>query len=484
VLVPWTKAVVFGLQKTLRQIRRVRARKLAGQRDAFALFSKLHENYDSCFLLESAEPDQNLGRYSFLGFQPQATIAISENIVRTEHAGGAAQEYDFAGNPFSELRKVGVACKARSLGFLGGLVGSVSYGATKYFDSAAVAATAARESGGKENFPEMEFGLFLDGVVFDRKKNACTYVTLGEDRFQEVEKLANEPAGPREEKPAGFSVGKGNFSDAVFERKVEAAKEFVRAGDVFQVVLSRRREVRMLGGRLQFYEKLREINPSPYMYFLKFGKREIVGSSPEMLVRVEGRGVETYPIAGTRKRGSTSQKDAALGRELLADEKERAEHLMLVDLARNDVGRVAEYGSVKVPKFAEIKKFSHVQHLVSRVAGRLARGKDCFDAFASVFPAGTVSGAPKLRAMEIIAELEKCPRGPYAGSVGYFSFNGNCDFAISIRTLFANGNDAFVQAGAGIVYDSVAEREAVETDNKMAAIIAALNATKCRGDLG
>jgi len=211
------------------------------------------------------------------------------------------------------------------------------------------------------------------------------------------------------------------------------------------------------------------------MYFLSFGDRKIIGSSPENLVRVEGRKIDSYAtLAGTRPRGKNPAEDEALEKELLADEKERAEHLMLVDLTRNDVGKVSKFGTVNVPELMEVHKYSHVQHICSHVEGELAEGKDCFDAFNSVFPAGTVSGAPKLRAMEIIEELEKSRRGPYSGAVGYFSFNRNCDFAIAIRTLFARRQKAYVQAGAGIVYDSVPEREYQETENKMRALLKAL----------
>ncbi len=464
--------VAFGLQGVMPKLV-VKKTKLRTGRGAFPLFSKLHAEFDSCFLFESAEPDKTLGRFSFLGFAPAAKIALYGNVLKTTFADDSVQEFDCPSNPFEELAPLANACKSRSLGFLGGLVGSVSFDAVKYFDPAAKAA-----GGSKTGFSEMEFGLFLDGVVFDREKKTCNYVTLGEDRSKEVERIAKMETDGTECGSKKFSYSKGlpNLTDSKFEAAVDCAKEYVKAGDAFQIVLSRRREIKMHGGRLAFYEKLREINPSPYMYFLKFGEREIVGSSPEMLVRVENREVETFPIAGTRMRGKTPAEDAAMEMELRADEKEKAEHLMLVDLARNDVGRVSGFGSVKVGGFMKVKKFSHVMHLVSSVNGTLAKEKNCFDAFASVFPAGTVSGAPKLRAMEIISELEGCSRGPYAGGVGYFSFNGNCDFAISIRTLFANGKNAFVQAGAGIVYDSVPRCEAKETDGKMAAVIAALDA--------
>jgi len=255
---------------------------------------------------------------------------------------------------------------------------------------------------------------------------------------------------------------------------VEKAKEYVTAGDIFQVVLSKRYDFRIRGDLVGFYRNLREINPSPYMYFLKSGEHRIVGSSPEMLVRVENRVVETFPIAGTRPHVKNPIENKRLTEELLSDPKERAEHVMLVDLGRNDIGKVSKFGSVHLPEFMKVHQYSHVQHIVSRVVGNLRDECDCYDALRAVFPAGTVSGAPKVRAMEIIEELEPTRRGPYAGAVGYFSYNGNADFAITIRTLIANGDKAHIQVGAGIVADSEPEREWFETEHKAQALIKAL----------
>ncbi|HLD75484.1 MAG TPA: anthranilate synthase component I family protein, partial [Candidatus Norongarragalinales archaeon] len=252
----------------------------------------------------------------------------------------------------------------------------------------------------------------------------------------------------------------------------ETAKERIAAGDAFQVVLSRKFPVRIKGSTMPFYRNLRSRNPSPYQYFIKLGKREIVGSSPEMLVRVEDKKATTFPIAGTRPRGKTQKEDAELEKSLMADPKERAEHSMLVDLARNDIGKVSRPGSVKVESFMKIKKFSHVQHLVSEVSGELYGSS--LDALKSVFPAGTVSGAPKLSALKIIDELEPQARGPYGGAVGYLSLDGSCDFAISIRTLFRDGENAFIQAGAGIVQDSIPESEFNETQHKADALLECL----------
>jgi len=269
-----------------------------------------------------------------------------------------------------------------------------------------------------------------------------------------------------------------------FKVMVETAKKHITVGDIFQVVLSKRYDFELDGDLSIFYQALSEINPSPYMYFLKFGERRIVGSSPEMLVRVENRQVETFPIAGTRPHLQDKKENAKLTKELLADPKERAEHVMLVDLARNDVGRVAKYGSVKVPELLTVQQFSHVQHIVSRVVGTLRKEFDSFDAMRAMFPAGTVSGAPKPRAMEIIEDLEPVRRGPYAGALGYFSFNGNADFAITIRTLVARGKKCSIQSGAGIVADSDPEMEWHETESKAAGLMKAVEKATGRRLIG
>jgi anthranilate synthase component I len=314
-------------------------------------------------------------------------------------------------------------------------------------------------------------GIYDDGFIFDHTQQLALYYYQEENRLPEVEKLLQKPV---EKEGLEVSEPKVNISQEHFERAVETAKEYVTAGDIFQVVLSKRYQFQTKGSLIPFYQSLRHINPSPYMYYYKAGERQIVGSSPEMLVRVDNRMVETFPIAGTSKISADETENLRLAHELLSDPKERAEHVMLVDLARNDVGKISKFGSVHVPEFMKVHQYSHVQHIVSQVVGELRDELESFDALRSVFPAGTVSGAPKVRAMEIIDELEPSQRGPYAGAVGYFSYNGNADFAITIRTLFADKNQAYVQAGAGIVADSVPESEWVETENKAKALMKAL----------
>jgi anthranilate synthase component I len=348
--------------------------------------------------------------------------------------------------------------------FVGGAVGYISYDAVRYWE----------KLGGKDDngdFPDVEMGIFEDGLIFNHIEGQTFYFYRQTNRLSEIEEALKQPSECETFSYASLRV---ETQKEQYEKAVEKAKQYVTAGDIFQVVLSKRFHIQFEGSLIPFYEALRNINPSPYMYFLKFGERQIVGSSPEMLVRIDNRMVETFPIAGTKPIAQTHAENTRLATELLADPKERAEHVMLVDLARNDLGRISKYGSVCVPEFMKVHQYSHVQHIVSQVVGELKDELQSFDAVRAVFPAGTVSGAPKVRAMEIIDELEPKKRGPYAGAVGYFSYNGNADFAIAIRTLFANKNQAYIQAGAGIVADSVPECEWFETDHKAKALMRAL----------
>ncbi len=327
--------------------------------------------------------------------------------------------------------------------------------------------------GNKGNgFPDVEFGLFEDGIVFDHLSGKKHYFYREENRIEKTKELLKDSTDGDQ---VSFGKPKSNVSQEDFCKRVEEAKEYIESGDIFQVVLSKRYKIPFKGSLLRFYRALRRINPSPYMYYLKFGDREIVGSSPEMLARKIGRNAESFPIAGTRPFTGDSARNKALAAELLQDEKERAEHVMLVDLARNDLGRVCDYGTVKIPEFMRVQGYSHVQHIVSRVTGQLRKDATSFDLLRAVFPAGTVSGAPKVRAMEIIEELETTARGPYAGAVGYFSANGSSDFAITIRTLCAQGGYCYLQAGAGIVADSVPDKEWIESERKTAALFTAMD---------
>ncbi|MCJ7561115.1 anthranilate synthase component I [Candidatus Bathyarchaeota archaeon] len=418
-------------------------------------------------MLESIEGPRKLAQYSFIGFDPRLTIKIKngEAITRNERTGEESREK--TSDPLHILKKLvkGKAVPNKEFRFVGGAVGYISYDAVRYWEK------LPQRANDDLNFPDVQLGIFDDGIVFDHRQRRVFYYYSNDNRFSEVERLIKQPS---DFGSLSYKQPKVNVTKEHFEKAVEKAKEYVACGDVFQVVLSKRYEFRVRGDLVAFYRSLRTINPSPYMYFLKMGDRQIVGSSPEMLVRVDNRVVETFPIAGTRPCVEKPSENRRLAKELLADPKERAEHVMLVDLARNDVGKIAKYGSVHVPEFMKVHRYSHVQHIVSQVVGDLKEDCECYDALRAVFPAGTVSGAPKVRAMEIIEELEPTRRGPYAGAVGYFSYNGNADFAITIRTLFADKDKAYIQAGAGIVADSSPEREWFETDHKAEALMKAL----------
>ena len=351
---------------------------------------------------------------------------------------------------------------------IGGLVGFISYDIVRHWENISDKYTEL-------NYADFQFGLFNEGIIFDHEKERAYYYHSGDNNLKEVLELLDTE---REIGTIDYTEPISNINKETFENNVDIAKEYVRSGDIFQVVLSRKYEFNISGDLLSIYKSLRMINPSPYMYYFKSNDLNIIGASPEMLVRVTDNQIETFPIAGTRPRDEDMEKNKKLTEELLSDEKERAEHVMLVDLARNDVGQIARFGSVKVPEFMQVHQFSHVQHIVSKVIGELKDEKDCFEAIRAIFPAGTVSGAPKIRAMEIIQELEKESRGPYAGALGYFSKNMCADFAITIRTLVVKGNKAYIQAGAGIVADSVPEKEWFETEQKAGALIDALKIAK------
>ena len=431
------------------------------------IFSAVCKNYEYAYLLESLEGPRKLARYSYVGFDPRLIVKIMDGTAEIHSKESSETSHERVEDPLLLLKRIIGRTEPYSpeSRFVGGAVGYFSYDSVRYWEK--LPETTIDDQG----FPNVEVGIFDDGILFDHLNGCTLYHHRGEGRLSEIKRLLKEHC---DFEPLSYTEPKTNVTKDYFEDTVLKAKEYIGAGDIFQVVLSKRHEFRIKGDLINFYKALREINPSPYMYFLKMGERSIVGSSPEMLVRVEANTVETFPIAGTRPLGSTPSETKSLTQDLLADPKERAEHVMLVDLARNDIGRVAKMGSVHVPEFMEVHYYSHVQHIVSRVVGELDRNQNCYDALRAVFPAGTVSGAPKVRAMEIIEELEKTRRGPYAGAVGYFSYNGNADFAITIRTLVSNRDRAFIQVGGGIVADSVPENEWFETEHKARALMRAL----------
>jgi len=394
-----------------------------------------------------------------MGFDPEYIIKGYYDKVTIQGRDGSIETI-VTDEPLVVIKNLVKKTDDQTYRYLGGAVGVINYDAIRLWEKIPKRHNTTE--------PIMEFGIYNDGILFDNKQKKSLYFYYEENRVDEIK--TSDPIFD------DFKMSKisTNLDKDEFSKIVESAKKYIYDGDVFQVVLSRKFSFEALGDYLKVYEKLRSLNPSPYLYHLKMGKKITIGSSPEMLLRVTNEQVETFPIAGTRKISDDETKNEKLRQELVSDEKELAEHSMLVDLGRNDIGKVCDYGTVRVNKLMEVKQFSHVQHMVTHVVGKLNKNYDMYDAFKAVFPAGTVSGAPKVRAMEIIDELEPESRGPYAGAVGYFSFNGCCDFAIAIRSIFADDNSGFVQAGAGIVFDSISDNELKETEHKANAMITAL----------
>ncbi|MGE5822246.1 MAG: anthranilate synthase component I family protein [Nitrososphaerota archaeon] len=445
-------------------------KKINTDRDPFEIFKQIYLSYDNAFILESLTGPKELSEFSVIGFDPEFTVKCDRGrfqIYRNEKIISEKKVKD----PLLELRRILPTINEKKIRYIGSAVGYVSYDAIKFWEQLPTKRANSM-------FPLMEFGIYTDGLIHDKRDKATYYFHIGKkSRLSEIEKILNSK---KQDLAKSFSFSKpvSETTKNKFISKVKKAKEYVYEGEVFQVVISRKFNFRIHGDPMHIYENLRKLNPSPYMYFFKRKKRFIIGSSPEMLLRVINNRIETFPIAGTRPVTHKESENRKLKNELLSDKKELAEHTMLVDLARNDLGRVCKFGSVRPKELMIVKRFSHVQHLVSHIAGDLYNEYDCFDAFRSLFPAGTVSGAPKVRAMEVISELEKSARGPYAGALGYFSFNRCCDFAIIIRSLFINGNNAYIQSGAGIVMDSIPTNEYLETEHKAGALFSAMKAAK------
>ena len=446
-------------------------------------FLKVAEHADYAFLLESVEGGEQVARYSFLGKDPFLIVRARGGKVLIDRAGETTE----SDKPFTAtIRELMAGFHSPFVPglprFTGGAVGYIGYDAAAWFEPVELQ-PAERED------DEAGFMLFDTVLAFDHVRHRILIIAnariSGDEDLESLYQFACakvefverelERALSKTVPPSGRPLEvTSNLTREQFEGMVKTAKEYIAAGDIYQVVLSQRFEAAIDADPFTVYRALRHVNPSPYMYFLRVGGRSIVGSSPEMLVRVEGRQVQTHPIAGTRPRGRTEEEDVRLGEELKRNEKERAEHVMLVDLGRNDIGRVAKYGTVRVPTYMTLERYSHVMHLVSIVEGRLDDAHDRLDALVACFPAGTVSGAPKVRAMEIIAELENQRRGVYAGAVGYLDFAGNLDFCITIRTVLIENGRAYVQAGAGIVADSNPTAEYEETKDKARAVLRAL----------
>lgn len=441
---------------------------------AIAMFEGIARGHKS-FLLESY--DKNNGRYSFFGIDPEEIITSRGNSLVITYKDGYEEVRE--GNPLERLKEYysdfEVTKDDGELAMIGGLVGSLGYDFIRYSEE------LPDDNPDEVGIETVQLMLTKEFITVDHMAETMSAVVLEDDTVEgrrkgeaKASELVRSVRDSMKEYAREF-VHDGKIirkTDTVeeYSEKVDKIKEYIREGHIFQTVLSQRWTIETKQDGLNLYKELRELNPSPYLYYFNFGEFEVIGSSPEMLVKQEGEKVFTCPIAGTRPRGKDAEEDQLLKDDLLQDEKERAEHVMLVDLARNDMGRIAEFGTVKVTQFMSVQNYSHVMHIVSLVEGKKKGAYHPLELVASFLPAGTLSGAPKIRAMEIIDELETVRRGLYGGATGYLQFNGNMDFCITIRTMIKKGNLVYLQAGAGIVADSVGEKEYAECCNKVMAL--------------
>ncbi len=453
---------------------------LSDVRTPIEVLRALMENDRHCFILESAEDRQHWGRYTFLGFDPMLDIVCRDGRTRIVRDG---IDEAVEGDPRDAMRSVlGNYRSPRVEGmppFTGGLVGYFSYDFIKYAEP-----SLTLDASDDEGFEDLDLMLFDKIIAFDNFRQTLSVIvnvirgrrTYQEacDEIESVMDIIRRGAGGEHQRLTLGSDFRPRFDKGRFCGMVETVKDHIREGDVFQVVLSNRLEADMEGSLLDAYRVLRTTNPSPYMFYFKGSDIEVAGASPETLVKLTGTDLVTFPLAGTRPRGRTEEEDRALESELLSDEKELAEHNMLVDLGRNDIGRVSEFGSVTVDRYLEVERFSHVMHLGSTVHGRIRGDMDAIDAIGSVLPAGTLSGAPKIEACRIIDRLEGCKRGIYGGAFGYIDLSGNMDVCIGIRLAYRKDDKVFVRSGAGIVADSVPEREFEECINKARAVVEAI----------
>lgn len=443
-----------------------------------SVYEKLYQREDVSFMYESLESKGERGRYSFIGAKPFMIFKSKGEHIEIDVMGRIHRE---KGNPVHRLSQILLEyTEYPDLSpFCGGAVGYVAYDAVRFFED------IPDENNDEMDTPDCYFIFPSEIIIFDYKEEVVHIILYADNnhkkRLEELRSIVEtctedtvfQPGNARTSLPF-----ESNFTEESFCEIVKKAKAYIYSGDIFQAVLSQRLKCHVEKEPIHIYKALRTTNPSPYMVYLRLDDLSILGSSPEVLVKLIDGLVTTRPLAGTRPRGRTEEEDRQFEEELLNDEKERAEHIMLVDLARNDIGRVCQYGSVKVTKLLEIEKYSKVMHIVSNVEGHLLENKDAFDVLRAAFPAGTVSGAPKIRAMEVIDELEPTRRGIYAGAIGYFSFSGNMDTCITIRTIVLNNKTGYVQAGAGIVADSVPEKEYLETLNKASALKKAIEIAK------
>jgi len=433
-------------------------KKIADDIDFLQLFRKIDDEFESCFIFESLGEEGKFSRYSIIGFEPDSIISARENVLKIDN-----EEFRVK-NPYESLREI-MPKKTITREYAGGLVGYVSYDAINYFESKLQVKI-------HELFDQFCFGVYTDGLIFDKLTNELHYFYYTKNRLPIIADILKKKQPPAKKHSVTFlrdtSTKKGHAD------KVKKIKEQILAGNTFQCEVGFKSEYEITGDALQIYERLRVVNPSPFMYYLKFNDKKIIGASPELLFSLRDGEMTTKPLAGTAKRGRSEKEDQLLAKKLLNDSKEIAEHNMLVDLHRNDIGRVAHFGTVKIKELLGLKKFSNVQHISSEIVGLIKSGEDMFSGFAANFPTGTLTGAPKIESIQIINSQEQAARGPYGGGVGQFGFNGDCTFAIAIRSLFISGNYAYAQTSGGIVADSVPEKEFFEIQNKLHAMKEAL----------
>ena len=431
--------------------------KMAADIDFFQLFKKIEKRFDNCVMLESLGEESYISRHSIIGFDPEQILWADEGFLHIEDRHGNRESYA-SENPYYLLRDI-VPQNIISRKYAGGLTGYIGYDCMNYFEP-------SLNLQHSDLFDIFRFGVFKDGLILDKMTGEVFYFYYLDSRIELVDEILASDC------PANGSLKIYNLGDTMTQQDhadaVMKVKQDIIEGKIFQTEVGFKKRFRLEGDTINIYEQLREVNPSPQMYYVKFGEQKLIGASPELLFRLRQGEMETFPLAGTTKRGADSVEDQQLARALLNDPKEIAEHNMIVDLHRNDIGRVARFGTVKVRNLMDIKRFSHVQHISSEIVGIISDEHDMFSALASNFPAGTLTGAPKIEAMTIIDELEADGRGPYGGAVGHFSFNGDCTFAIPIRTVFANGEQAYVQTCGGNVYDSNPEDEYEEIRRKFA----------------
>lgn len=447
----------------IKLLNKTRYIKLDLRSDLFSVFERLENKCKNCFLFESLGPEANdKNRYSLIGFNPEFLIIAKGNILKIGRQSFKSK------NPYHELQKI-MPDPILTQSYSGGLVGYLAYEAVNYFEPSLKLKT-------HPDFNDFHFGTYTDGLLYDNVTGETRYFYNDQNRLPFLKKLLKHPKN-KATKTKVVELGP-NIDKFEHQRLVNEVLREIKAGNTFQCEVGLKFNYQIKGRVLPIYGKLRKINPSPYMFYLKFGKSVILGSSPELLFALRQTNMQTFPLAGTTGRGKTQKSDRALSRRLLNDPKEQAEHKMLVDLHRNDLGRVAKFGTVNVSRFMDVKKFSYVQHISSEISGIIRPNEDQFSALASCFPAGTLTGAPKIESMKIIDRQEKEARGPYGGAAGFFGFNGDCEFAIPIRSMFIFGERAYTQACGGVVYDSNAKSEYEEILKKLKAFNEVLKSFK------